>query len=311
MNELVQQQRLQQLELDAKEAQIKEDQQRVALLERENKINQLEIQQQENFEQFVYGLGALGLLVFALILGGLIYSRRTNKKLAEQNIAIEAQKDELITERNKSDALLLNILPAATAQELKEKGSATPRKYDNTTVLFADFVNFTGISAKMTPEELVEELNLCFRAFDEIILKYNLEKIKTIGDAYMCVGGLPVPNSTHPQNAAKAALEMMDFIQNRYAIKQSLGLPYWQMRIGLHTGPVVAGVVGTSKFAYDIWGDTVNTASRMESNSKAFKINLSGHTYQLLQDEFNFNYRGKIKAKNKGEIDMYFLEELS
>jgi class 3 adenylate cyclase len=161
----------------------------------------------------------------------------------------------------------------------------------------------------MSPEKLVEELNYCFQAFDEIVKEYNLEKIKTIGDAYMCVGGLPIPNSSHPQNAAKAAIAMMDFIQNRYKEKKALGENYWQMRIGLHSGPVVAGVVGSSKFVYDIWGDTVNTASRMESNSQAFKINLSGRTYELLNQHFNCNYRGKIKAKNKGEIDMYFLEE--
>lgn len=160
----------------------------------------------------------------------------------------------------------------------------------------------------MSPEELVEELNHCFRAFDSIVEKCNLEKIKTIGDAYMCVGGLPVANNSHPQNAAKAAIEMMDFIQQRYQEKQALGQNYWQMRIGLNSGPVVAGVVGTSKFAYDIWGDTVNTASRMESNSQPFKINLSGKTFQLLREHFNCSYRGKIKAKNKGEIDMYFLE---
>lgn len=301
LTDLAQKEKLQQLTLTQQKTQLQAEAQKNTLLQQENAINQLELDKQANFRQFVYGIGGLGLLILGLLLVGWLYSRRTNRQLAKQ-------KAEITAEKNKSDALLLNILPAVTAQELKEKGSATPKRFEDTTVLFADFVNFTGISAKMSPEELVEELNHCFRAFDEIVQKFNLEKIKTIGDAYMCVGGLPIPNQTHPQNAANAAIEMMNFMQQRYQEKKKMGYPYWQMRIGLHSGPVVAGVVGTSKFAYDIWGDTVNTASRMESNSHAFKINLSGQTHQLLAQNFNFNYRGKIQAKNKGEIDMYFLE---
>ena len=301
LTDLAQKEKLQQLTLAQQETQIEAEAQKNTLLQQENEINQLELAQQASFRQFVYGIGGLGFFILCLLLAGWLYSRRTNKQLARQ-------KEEIIAEKNKSDALLLNILPAVTAQELKEKGSATPKRYEHTTVLFADFVNFTGISEKMSPEELVAELNYCFKAFDNIVKKFSLEKIKTIGDAYMCVGGLPVSNQTHPQNAANAAIEMMDFIQQRYQEKIAKGQAYWQMRIGLHSGPVVAGVVGTSKFAYDIWGDTVNTASRMESNSHPFKINLSGRTYELLATYFDFDYRGKIKAKNKGEIDMYFLE---
>ena len=298
---LTQKEQLQQLELDKKESRLKEEAQKNSLLQKDNEIQQLDLERQQDFQQFLYGLGGLLLLIMGLIGAGLIYSRRTNRILATQKISIQK-------EQKKSDDLLLNILPAATAKELKEKGYSAPRKYDNTTVLFADFVNFTGLSANMPPEKLVNELNDCFKAFDAIMEKFGLEKIKTIGDAYMCVGGLPTPNDTHAKDAANAALEMMDFIQQRYTTKMAAGETYWQMRIGLHSGPVVAGVVGTKKFVYDIWGDTVNTASRMESNSLAGKINLSKSTYQLIKAQFKVTYRGEIQAKNKGAVEMYFLE---
>ena len=301
LTELTQKEKLQQLELDKKEAELKEEAQKIELLQKDNQIQQLDLERQQDFQQFLYGLGGLLLLIMGLIGAGLIYSRRTNRTLAAQKVAIQK-------EQQKSDNLLLNILPAFTAQELKEKGYATPRKYDQTTVLFADFVNFTGLSSKMPPEKLVQELNSCFEAFDAIMDKFGLEKIKTIGDAYMCVSGLPIPNDNHANAAAHAALAMMAFIEKRYAAKVAAGEIYWQMRIGLHSGPVVAGVVGTKKFVYDIWGDAVNIAARMEDASDEGKVNISGTTYQLIKDNFSCAYRGKIAAKNKGQVDMYFVE---
>ena len=301
LSALTQKEKLQQLELDKKESRLIEEAQKNELLQKDNEIVQLDLERQQDFQQFLYGLGGLLLLIIGLIAVGLIYSRRTNRTLAAQKVAIQI-------EQKKSDDLLLNILPAVTAKELKERGKSAPRKYENTTVLFADFVNFTGLSANMPPEELVNELNDCFHAFDAIMDKFGLEKIKTIGDAYMCVGGLPVPNDTHAEDATHAAIEMMDFIQQRYETKMAAGINYWQMRIGLHSGPVVAGVVGAKKFVYDIWGDTVNTASRMETNSLPSRINISKTTYQLIKESFNVTHRGGIAAKNKGVVEMYFLE---
>lgn len=231
---------------------------------------------------------------------------------------------ELGEEKQKSEDLLLNILPEEVAAELKSNGKSEARLYKNVTVLFTDFVNFTGISSKLSPTELVNQIDYCFRVFDEITGRYGLEKIKTIGDAYLAVCGLPNENPNHASNAVKAALDMRDFIHNpeayfgRYPItpdsaaakRPSNPLPFSSIRLGINTGPVVAGIVGSKKFAYDIWGDTVNVASRMESNSEVDKINISGFTYALVKDQFNCVYRGKIAAKNRGEIDMYFVESI-
>lgn len=221
---------------------------------------------------------------------------------------VEERTNQLTEEKKKSDELLLNILPLEIADELKSKGTTTPKKFEKVTVMFTDFKGFTKMSENLSPEELVEEIDTCFSAFDQIIGKYGLEKIKTIGDAYMCVGGLPIPNSTHAEDAVNAGREIVEFIKNHGTASRAKNRPVFEIRVGLHTGPVIAGVVGSKKFVYDIWGDTVNTASRMESSSEEGKINISGTTYRIIKDKFNCKYRGKIEAKNKGEIEMYFIE---
>ncbi len=208
-------------------------------------------------------------------------------------------------ERKKSDKLLLNILPSEVAKELKRRGATTAHQFNNVTVLFTDFVNFTTAGERMGSQGLVEELHSCFKAFDEIIDKYDIEKIKTIGDAYLAVCGLPTADEHHGEKIVQAAQEIRDFMQQR---REQLGDKTFEVRIGIHSGSVVAGIVGVKKFAYDIWGDTVNTAARMEQNSEAGKINISQTTYELVQDKFTCTYRGELEAKNKGKLKMYFVE---
>lgn len=211
-------------------------------------------------------------------------------------------------EKKRSDDLLLNILPAQTAEELKAHGKAKARRYDSVTVLFTDFKGFTAISEQISAEELVAELDECFRAFDDIIGKYGIEKIKTIGDAYFCAAGLPEPTTTHAEDMVRAALEMQVFMQHFGEKNRAAGKPVFVCRIGIHTGPVVAGVVGQKKFAYDIWGDTVNMGARMESSGEPDKVNISEATYALVKDKFKCIPRGKVEAKGKGEVEMYFVE---
>jgi len=209
-----------------------------------------------------------------------------------------------------SESLLRNILPARIAEELKAKGRAEPTHFDSVTVLFADFKDFTRIAERLSAAELVAEIDTCFRAFDHVLDRYPVEKIKTIGDSYMCAGGLPVANHSHAVDVIKAALEIQHFMLHYAEARKLQGKESFEVRIGIHSGPVVAGIVGDKKFAYDIWGDTVNIASRMESSGEAGRINISGRTYELVKDEFNCSHRGKIEARNKGEIDMYFVEGL-
>jgi class 3 adenylate cyclase len=222
---------------------------------------------------------------------------------------VRRSKAELQLEKDRSDELLLNILPAEVAQELKENGEAKARIFDLATILFTDFKGFTEKSAQLNPSELVKEVNQCFRAFDLILERYDVEKIKTIGDAYMAVGGLPSPKANAAKNTVLAALEMQDFIINRKKENEDKGLVAFEMRVGIHTGPVVAGIVGVKKFQYDVWGDAVNTASRMENNGEIRQVNISQSTYEIIQDEreFSFEKRGKIEVKGKGEMEMWFV----
>lgn len=223
-------------------------------------------------------------------------------------VVVYRQRNRIAKEKARSEELLLNILPEEVADELKEKGSADAKHFAEVTVMFTDFKGFTQISEKLTPAELVAEIHTCFKAFDQIITKYDIEKIKTIGDAYMCAGGLPVTNTTNAIDVVRAALEIQQFMQQHLVQRKLEGKEPFEIRIGIHTGPVVAGIVGVKKFAYDIWGDTVNTASRMESSGEAGKVNISGSTYAIVKDTFNCTYRGKVNAKGKGEVDMYFVE---
>jgi adenylate cyclase len=218
------------------------------------------------------------------------------------------QRNKIKNGKKRSDELLLNILPETIAEELKAKGTAEAKLLDSVTVLFTDFKGFTQLSEKLNAKQLVAEINECFSVFDQIMTKHNIEKIKTIGDAYMAAGGLPILNTTHATDVINAALDIQQFMQEHKTKKEASGKLFFEIRIGVHSGPVVAGIVGVKKFAYDIWGDTVNTASRMESSGEAGKINISGSTYELVKEKFTCVHRGKIHAKNKGEIDMYFVE---
>jgi class 3 adenylate cyclase len=210
----------------------------------------------------------------------------------------------------KSDKLLLNILPEEVAEELKEKGNVTPVLFDSTSIMFTDFKGFTQIAEGLTPRELIKELDGCFTQFDNITERYNLEKLKTIGDSYMCAGGIPKINTTHAIDCCLAALEIQSFMNQMKGFKQELNIPYWELRLGIHSGPVMAGVVGEKKFAYDIWGDTVNTASRMESSGTPGRINISYSTYELVKEFFDCEYRGEVNAKNKGLVKMYYLNRI-
>jgi adenylate cyclase len=207
-----------------------------------------------------------------------------------------------------SDELLLNILPEEVANEIKLSGSSKPKTFSMVTVMFTDFKDFTRVSQNISAELLVAELDYCFSAFDKMLQKYRIEKIKTVGDAYLCASGLPVSSFTHATDMVNVAIEIRDFMLQRKKEKEAKGETPFELRLGIHTGPVVAGIVGVKKYSYDIWGDTVNLAARMEQNSESGKINISGSTYELVKEKFRCVHRGKIQAKNKGEIDMYFVE---
>jgi class 3 adenylate cyclase len=235
------------------------------------------------------------------------YNQELEKRVAERTRDLEMRNHDLAIEKKRSDDLLLNILPAETAEELKKYGSSKARHFDEATVMFTDFVNFTLLASIISPAQLVSELDHCFRHFDEIITRNGLEKIKTIGDAHMSVGGI-TGNGSIAANVIQAGIEIRDFVTEYSKTKPPELQKFFNVRVGIHTGIVVAGIVGLKKFSYDIWGDTVNMAARMQSSSQPGKVNVSETTYELAKDDFDFESRGKIAAKNKGEVLMFFAE---
>lgn len=259
---------------------------------------ELDAQKQKNQLYIIAAALALSLLV---VLFALLFTRqKALKELAEKNKVIQEEK-------KRSDDLLLNILPEEIMHELKAHGKTTARNYSKATVLFADIKDFTTISEQLSPDDLIEGLDAYFERFDIVIEKYDIEKIKTIGDAYVCAGGVPTKSEGNPHIVVQAAIEFIYEIDKLRRERTAVGKIPFEFRIGIHTGQLVAGVIGIRKFAYDIWGDTVNMAARMQQASEAGKINVSGATYELVKDKFVCVYRGKIEAKNKGEIDMYFV----
>jgi adenylate cyclase len=255
----------------------------------------------------------LAIMIYIIVLCIIVWTLhdllnlRFSRKLYMLEQIINKRTEDLIIEKEKTEALLANVLPKNTASEIIEKGKATKIKYNFVTVLFSDIQGFTQIAEEMNPEVLIDELDKFFFYFDSVVEKFGIEKIKTIGDAYMCAGGIPEKNRTNPVEIILAALEMKDYMNNLKETSEIEGMKYWDIRIGIHTGTVVAGVVGQKKLSYDIWGDTVNTAARMESSGEAGKINISGTTYEFVKDFFSCEYRGKMPVKYKGELEMYFV----
>ncbi len=273
----------------------------IRILRKDQELTDLELKSQKAKNNLYIIIAGVSLSLLSII-GVLFISRqKTMRELAEKNKVIQEEK-------KRSDELLLNILPEEVMHELKAHGKTQARNYSNATVLFADIKEFTKISERLSPDELIEALDAYFERFDHVIAKYGIEKIKTIGDAYVCAGGVPSKNEVSAHSMVTAALEFMREVDNLREERGKQGKQTFEFRIGMHTGQLIAGVVGIRKFAYDIWGDTVNMAARMQQESEVGKINISGATYELVKDKFACVYRGKHEAKNKGEIDMYFVE---
>ncbi len=275
-----------------------------ALLNTELELRNRDVKLQKSIRNASIAIGLLMLILAIAFARSFMVERKVKNALRDKNRIIEEEKA-------RSDELLLNILPASVADELKQKGVSEARDFDQVTVLFTDFVEFAKTTHAFTAKGLVDELNVCFRAFDAIMEKYGVEKIKTIGDAYMAAGGLHTPRTSEPGDVVRAGLEMQAFMDRRKKEREAEGLPAFEMRLGIHTGPVVAGIVGVKKFQYDIWGDTVNTASRMESYGGIGKVNISDSTYAVIRDldEFSFEPRGSIEVKGIGEVEMWYVKK--
>ena len=225
--------------------------------------------------------------------------------LTQANEELASRHQEVQQQRERSDSLLLNILPSQIAEELRSKGLVDPKYFEDVTILFTDFVGFSNSTTKLSAEDLVHLLHDYFTAFDQIAMRYGLEKLKTIGDSYMCVGGMPARTPSHPVDMVMAAFEMVEAVRSRAGDG-----PGWGVRIGIHTGPVIAGVVGIRKFAFDVWGESVNLSSRMESSGAENRVNISRQTYSRVKDFFACESRGPIMTKDKLSHDMYFVDSL-
>lgn len=272
-------------------------------LELDNQKHQLEIEESENRRNILISVLAMFGLLILFVGIGYFQKRKANRTLASRNMQI-------IHEKEKSEKLLLNILPKTVAEELKEYGKTTSARFDMATVMFTDFEGFTKFAEKNSPEDLVSLIDYYFCEFDQIMMKYDIEKIKTIGDSYLCVSGIPEQNNNHVSNMINAAFEIQQFVNQTIVDQKKVGGNYLDMRIGIHAGPLVAGVVGDRKFAYDVWGDTVNIAARMEQSGEINGINVSETVYKLVKEDYRFDYRGEVEAKNKGKMKMYFVKEL-
>ncbi|MGE0085692.1 MAG: adenylate/guanylate cyclase domain-containing protein [Desulfococcaceae bacterium] len=273
-------------------------QKEIELLKKDNEINRLELDRQKLLRNSL-----LGGFTFVLLLAAVVYNRYLFKKKAHAKL--EEAHRLIMEEKAKSDKLLLNILPVRVANDLKEKGKTEPESFENVTVYFSDVVGFTNLSSHLDPKVLIGELNDIFTAFDNIIEKHECERVKTIGDAYLCVCGMPEENPNHAENMMRAAIEIIRYLRQRNTGSEI----QWRIRIGIHTGRVVGGVVGIKKYIYDVFGDTINTASRMESNSEPMKINVSEATYLILKDRFPFVERATVSVKGKGEMKMFFVDD--
>ena len=265
-------------------------------------------------KQFEIAFLSQNILLFVLFLLSLIVFMFLWFRIELRKQRSEIEKDfydknqELIYQKEKAEKLLANLLPKQTAEELQTKGKVSSRRFRMVTVLFSDIHGFTKIVEQMNPEDLIDELDKFFMHFDTVVEKFNIEKIKTVGDAYMCAGGIPNKNRTNPIEVVLAAMEIQQYMKSMKINSRETRKAIWGLRVGVHTGPVIAGVVGSKKVSYDIWGDTVNTASRMESSGAVNEINISGMTYMLVKEFFICEYRGRMPVKYKGNIDMYFVK---
>lgn len=295
--ELVNQDRL----IKEQESEIELQDSKLELQESTLQLQESELQLRSSQRRFFLMLSILGMLIAGLVSWMFLSTKKANTALEEKN-------DEVEKEKERSEELLLNILPQFVAEELKENQKVKTRMIKQCTVIFTDFIGFSAISKIVTPQELIAALDECFRAFDNIIVKHKIEKIKTIGDSYMCASGVPRTTKTHAIDAVSAAFEMVAFLDEWNKKREKKGLERFDARIGIHSGPIIAGVVGVTKFAYDIWGDTVNVASRIEGQSSAQKINISSTTYELIKEHYQCSKRGSISVKNMDDLEMYFVD---